>query len=156
MATLTRGISFRRQGSSGMSWAENWTFTDQGMFRKQDQDPAGMEHPAALGQISAISATIDHGDAKATAQLSRSRSVGSVGSTAGTAMQIFSPVLELKDHHSLSKSTSTNTTGAATPVVELKPPIKSCPAATGKSKGFSVIRWLKKRFGISKRIGARI
>lgn len=33
MAMLTRGISFRRQGSSGLSWADNWTFTDAGMFR---------------------------------------------------------------------------------------------------------------------------
>ncbi|KAJ7551102.1 hypothetical protein O6H91_07G133900 [Diphasiastrum complanatum] len=32
MAALSRGTSFRRQGSSGMCWAENWTFTDQGMF----------------------------------------------------------------------------------------------------------------------------
>ncbi|KAG6543924.1 hypothetical protein Mapa_014764 [Marchantia paleacea] len=34
MAALTRGASFRRQGSSGMTWTENWTFTDDGMFSR--------------------------------------------------------------------------------------------------------------------------
>ncbi|KAI5060752.1 hypothetical protein GOP47_0025172 [Adiantum capillus-veneris] len=28
MATLTRGVSFRRQGSSGISWAENWVISE--------------------------------------------------------------------------------------------------------------------------------
>lgn len=32
MTMLTRGASFRRQGSSGMTWADNWIFTDDGMF----------------------------------------------------------------------------------------------------------------------------
>ncbi|CAM6105496.1 unnamed protein product [Calypogeia fissa] len=32
MNMLTRGTSFRRQGSSGMTWADNWIFTDDGMF----------------------------------------------------------------------------------------------------------------------------
>ncbi|KAJ7538938.1 hypothetical protein O6H91_11G069300 [Diphasiastrum complanatum] len=32
MATLSKRGSFRRQGSSGMSWADNWVFTDKGMI----------------------------------------------------------------------------------------------------------------------------
>ncbi|KAH7280438.1 hypothetical protein KP509_37G067600 [Ceratopteris richardii] len=32
MASLSRGISFRRQGSSGLSWADTWIFTDEGML----------------------------------------------------------------------------------------------------------------------------
>jgi len=48
MAMLTRGISFRRQGSSGMSWADNWTFTDAGMFRApKAADLVEPEKPAA-------------------------------------------------------------------------------------------------------------
>ncbi|CAM6034546.1 unnamed protein product [Sphagnum compactum] len=48
MAMLTRGISFRRQGSSGMSWADNWTFTDAGMFRApKAPDLVEPEKPAA-------------------------------------------------------------------------------------------------------------
>ncbi|KAL2610817.1 hypothetical protein R1flu_022509 [Riccia fluitans] len=32
--SLVRGASFRRQGSSGMTWTDNWTFTDDGMFSR--------------------------------------------------------------------------------------------------------------------------
>ncbi|KAL3682009.1 hypothetical protein R1sor_000031 [Riccia sorocarpa] len=32
--SLVRGASFRRQGSSGMTWMDNWTFTDDGMFSR--------------------------------------------------------------------------------------------------------------------------
>ncbi len=48
MAMLTRGISFRRQGSSGMSWADNWTFTDAGMFRIPKASDVEPEKAAAL------------------------------------------------------------------------------------------------------------
>ncbi|KAH7372629.1 hypothetical protein KP509_17G013700 [Ceratopteris richardii] len=29
MATLTRGVSFRRQGSSGRTWGENWDMSNE-------------------------------------------------------------------------------------------------------------------------------
>eukprot|EP00249_Psilotum_nudum_P009054 c21678_g1_i1 orf=857-1177(+) len=30
--TLTKGISFRRQGSSGLTWADTWTVTEEGVL----------------------------------------------------------------------------------------------------------------------------
>ncbi|KAH9542203.1 hypothetical protein CY35_14G103900 [Sphagnum magellanicum] len=55
MAMLTRGISFRRQGSSGMSWADNWTFTDAGMFRAPKApdlvEPEKAAAPAADAEV---------------------------------------------------------------------------------------------------------
>lgn len=79
---LTRGASFRRQGSSGMTWADNWIFTDDGMFlgrHSKVADDKGTStatstaghRPAAAQEPNNISAPADFTD-----ELKRSRSVG--------------------------------------------------------------------------------
>lgn len=76
---LTRGASFRRQGSSGMTWADNWIFTDDGMFlgrhSKVSDDkgaPSDGLRPLSAKDPNNLKASADFPD-----ELERSRSVGS-------------------------------------------------------------------------------
>lgn len=79
MNMLTRGASFRRQGSSGMTWADNWIFTDDGMFlgrHTKVADDKGVAtnglHPIASQQSKNLKVSEDFPE-----ELQRSRSVGS-------------------------------------------------------------------------------
>ncbi|CAM6092465.1 unnamed protein product [Calypogeia fissa] len=79
MTMLSRGASFRRQGSSGMTWAENWIFTGDGMFLGRHTDVADDKGVASNG-LRPITAPqpINLKTSEAfPEELQRSRSVGS-------------------------------------------------------------------------------
>lgn len=54
MAMLQKGITFRRQGSSGLSWADSWTFADDGSMKPNTDAAAARVHhheePPAQGE----------------------------------------------------------------------------------------------------------
>jgi hypothetical protein len=80
---LTRGSSFRRQGSSGMTWADNCIFTDDGMFlgrHTKVSDDKGATSNSLKGIPQETSRQISGSSVKGPdtrAGLQRSRSTGS-------------------------------------------------------------------------------
>lgn len=91
MASLTRGISFRRQGSSGMSWTDSWAFNEEGVLVRttsKDEGHGGQRFGgSALSRIHDLQDEEEAGASAAAAAasacppspaaLGRSKSVGS-------------------------------------------------------------------------------
>lgn len=80
MATLTKGMSYRRQGSSGLIWADNMMVTEDGLFAmKRHQNDNGISrNPAEVPDFSTSSPA-----------MARSKSVGST--TSSVAVVVPSP-----------------------------------------------------------------
>lgn len=75
---LTRGASFRRQGSSGMTWADNWIFTDDGMFLGRHAKVSDDKGSSSNGLRPVKEPkTVNTSAADVPDKLERSRSVGS-------------------------------------------------------------------------------
>eukprot|EP00250_Pteridium_aquilinum_P013408 c21322_g1_i1 orf=111-425(+) len=75
MAMLTKGMSYRRQGSSGLIWAENMVLTEDGAFPKRHQNDNGFSRdPARMTEVPDLATGASPG-------MARSKSVGSTTSS---------------------------------------------------------------------------
>lgn len=94
MAALTRGISFRRQGSSGMSWTDSWTCNEDGVLVRKTKEESSSSSLSSQSQhfgssLARIHDSQDDADPTpstnpAPSVLSRSKSVGSAPPTLKT------------------------------------------------------------------------
>ncbi|KAH7298704.1 hypothetical protein KP509_25G055000 [Ceratopteris richardii] len=75
MATLTKGLSYRRQGSSGLIWADNLVLSEEGILSisKVQKQKAYARTDVKADEL------------EATPGLTRSKSVGSVASSVSIA-----------------------------------------------------------------------
>eukprot|EP01018_Ginkgo_biloba_P026402 Gb_24601 [translate_table: standard] len=126
MATLKRsGISFRRQGSSGLAWAENWIPAEIDGGAGGRAAPGPTITTTAHKQFSPLTHEVDQKSSSAIPPLKHSRSVGLIG--AGYTRS--------RDHR-IQNSAS---------IDDLEPtPTRS--GATGHKSKSRFLRWIKRTF----------
>eukprot|EP00250_Pteridium_aquilinum_P016581 c23173_g1_i1 orf=404-832(-) len=142
MASLTRGISFRRQGSSGMSWTDTWSFNEEGVLVRNTKEEAAAQQlhgqrfgGAALSRIHDLH-LLDEEEASAALPSSSSTS-----STLPVTMNCPPP-----SPARFSRSKSVGSLPARPePVPLARKPVKS---------GNRVLRWLKKAFSKTAKVRA--
>ncbi|MCO5552418.1 hypothetical protein L7F22_005929 [Adiantum nelumboides] len=89
MAALTKGMSYRRQGSSGLIWADNMVLTEEGIFAmNRVQNDKGYSRTDGTT-----------GEAQPGVNMTRSKSVGS----ASSSISVVAPTSRHKSSFSVFK-----------------------------------------------------